>query len=112
MRIVRDHDDRLAVLAVERLQQIQDLVAGLAIEVAGRLVAEQQRRIGDDGAGDADALFLAAGELARIVVRPVGEADDASARSATRLRRSAFDSLVRSSGSSTLRAAVSTGSRL
>ena len=40
MRVMRDHDDRLAVLAVERLEQIEDLVARLAIEVAGRLVAE------------------------------------------------------------------------
>ena len=76
VRVVRHHHDRLAVLAVERLQQIEDLVAGLAIEVAGRLVAEQQRRVGDDGAGDADALLLAARELARIVVHALGEADD------------------------------------
>ena len=75
VRIVRDHDDRLAVLAVERLQQVEDLVARLAIEVAGRLVAEQQRRVGDDGAGDADALLLAARELPRVVLRAVGEAD-------------------------------------
>ena len=73
VRVVRDHDDRLAVLAVERLQQVEDLVAGLAIEVAGRLVAEQQRRVGDDRARDADALLLAAGELPR---------DSASSRSA------------------------------
>ena len=76
VRIVRDHDDGLAVLAVERLQQVEDLVAGLAVEVAGRLVAEQQRRVGDDGARDADALLLAAGELPRIVLRAVGEPDD------------------------------------
>ena len=76
VRVVRDHDDRLAVLAVERLQQVEDLVAGLAIEVAGRLVAQQQRRVGDDRAGDADALLLAAGELPRVVLRAVGEADD------------------------------------
>ena len=44
VRVVGDHDDGLAVLAVERLQQVEDLVAGLAVEVAGRLVAEQQRR--------------------------------------------------------------------
>ena len=41
--------------------RVQDLVAGLAVEVAGRLVAKQDRGIGDDGAGDADALLLAAG---------------------------------------------------
>ena len=76
VRIVRDHDDRLAVLAVERLQQVEDLVAGLAIEIAGRLVAEQQRRVGDDRARDADALLLAARELARVVLGAIGEADD------------------------------------
>ena len=63
VRIVRDHDDGLAVLAVERLEQAEDFVAGLAVEIAGRLVAEQQRRIGDDGARDADALLFAAGKL-------------------------------------------------
>jgi len=39
MRIVRDHDDGLALLLVQRLQQVQDLIAGLAVEVAGGLVA-------------------------------------------------------------------------
>src|SRR5689334_10999391 len=41
VRIVRDHDDGLAVPLVERLQKIQNLVAGLAVEVARGLVAEQ-----------------------------------------------------------------------
>jgi hypothetical protein len=67
--VVRHHHDGLAVLAVERLQQVEDLVAGLAVEVARRLVAEQQRRVGDDGARDADALLLAARELPRVVPR-------------------------------------------
>ena len=50
-------DDDLARLA----QQVEDLVAGLPVEIPGRLVAEEQCRVGDDGAGDADALLLAAG---------------------------------------------------
>ena len=112
VRIVRDHHDRLAVIAVERLQQVEDLVAGLAIEIAGRLVAEQQRRVGDDRARDADALFLAAGQLARVVLARARRARRPSARSPTRFRRSAFDSFVSSSGSSTFLSAVSTGSRL
>jgi hypothetical protein len=107
--IVRDHDDRLLVLAVERLQQIQNLVARLAVEIACRLVAEEQRRVGDDRAGDADPLLLAARELPRIVARAIAESDDAQgevdARAAP-LRE------VRSSGNSTLRSAVRTGSRL
>ena len=68
LRVVGDHDDGLAVLAVELLQQAEDLLGGLAVEVAGRLVADQQRRIGDDRAGDGDALLLAAGQLARLVL--------------------------------------------
>ena len=75
-RVVRDHDDRLAVIAVERLQQIENLVARLAIEIARGLVAEQQRRVGDDRARDADALLLPARELPRVVLRAIGEADD------------------------------------
>ena len=90
VRIVRHHDDGLAVLAVERLQQVEDLVAGLAIEVAGRLVAEQQRRIGDDRARDADALLLAARQLARIVVHRARPSPTTDSATCTRLRRSAL----------------------
>ena len=79
-RIVRHHDDRLAVIAVERLQQVEDLVAGFAIEIARRLVAQQQRGIGDDGARDADALLLAARQLTRIMLGAIGEARRLSAR--------------------------------
>ena len=69
VRVVRDHHDCLAVIAVQRLQQVEDFVARLAVQVAGRLVAQQQRRVGDDGPGDADPLFLSARELPRIVAR-------------------------------------------
>src|SRR6059036_3147883 len=51
VRIVRDHQNRFALFTIERLQQAKDFVAGLAIQVAGRLVAKQQGRVGDDGAG-------------------------------------------------------------
>ena len=68
------------VLPCSRLsagQQLEDLVARLAIEVAGRLVAQQQRRVGDDRAGDADPLFLSARQLARIVVGALAQPDHA-----------------------------------
>ena len=45
------------------------------VEVAGRLVGEQQRRAVDQRPGDRDALLLAAGELRRVVVQPVAQAD-------------------------------------
>ena len=60
MWIVSDHDDGLAVVLVEGLEQRENFVARLAVEVAGGFVAEQDRGIGDDGAGNADALLLTA----------------------------------------------------
>ena len=60
VRVVRHHDNRLAVVAVQRLQQIENFVARLAIEIARGLVAQEQRGIGDDRPGDADALLLTA----------------------------------------------------
>ena len=47
----------------------------LAVEIAGRLVGEQHVGVGDDRAGDGDALLLAAGKLGRRMVPPVLEAD-------------------------------------
>ena len=97
---------------VELLEQVEDLVGALAVEIAGRLVGDDDLRVGDDGARDRHALLLAAGELARVVVDAVLEADHARARSARACLRSAPDSLVSSSGSSTFSSAVSTGIRL
>ena len=63
------------MLAVERDEQVHDLVAALAIEVAGRFIGEQDQRLGDDGARDGDALLLAAREFGRRVMLPAGQAD-------------------------------------
>jgi hypothetical protein len=43
-RIVGHHHDRLAVLADGLLHELEDLGAGAAVEVAGRLVGEDDRR--------------------------------------------------------------------
>src|SRR5690606_14237050 len=75
-RVVRDHDDRLLELPIQALEQIQDLVGALAIEIAGRLVGDDDFRIRDDGPCDGDALLLTAGELPGQVVHAVLEPDD------------------------------------
>ena len=49
--------------------------AGRLVEIAGRLVGDQDRRVRRQRAGERDALLLAAGELRRIVVEPLGEPD-------------------------------------
>ena len=58
-----------------RVQQLEDLHAGAEVELAGRLVGEQDRVAGGERAGDRDALLLAAGELVRKVPGAVAEAD-------------------------------------
>ena len=76
--VVRRDDDRRAG-AVDPVEQLHDPDRRLGIEVAGRLVGQQQRRVVDERARDRDALLLAAGELVGIVVqlgREAGEAQD------------------------------------
>ena len=72
---MRHHHDGLAEVPVEELQDRQDLVGRGAVEVAGRLVAQQQLGVGHDRARDRDALLLPARHLARIVLHAVGEID-------------------------------------
>ena len=60
--VVRGHDDRGAG-AVDPVEQAHDVEADRAVEVSGRLVAQQDLRPVHDGPGDGDALLLTAGEL-------------------------------------------------
>ena len=48
------------------------------VEVAGRLVGEEDLSAAAEGPGDGDALLLAAGELRGLVVAAVAEADASS----------------------------------
>ena len=67
-RIVR-HDDDCSALLVQLTEQVEhDLLIPL-IEIAGRLVGENQLRVVDERAGDAHALLLTAGQLAGQVMR-------------------------------------------
>ena len=55
------------------LQQLEDLHAGAEVEVARGLVGDEQRVAGGEGPGDGHPLLLAAGQLARVVVQPLGQ---------------------------------------
>src|SRR5947209_2365283 len=70
-RIVGDDDDRL--LAGQPLEDVDDLRAGLLIEIAGGLVGEDQRWIVDQGAGDCHALTLTARKLVRAILGAIAE---------------------------------------
>src|SRR3954454_24964266 len=73
-RVVRDHADGRAA-AVQLAQELHHRLAVLRVEVAGRLVGEEDRRLARERARTRDALLLAAGELRGIVLHPVQHAD-------------------------------------
>src|SRR5439155_11872087 len=53
----------------------QDFIARFAVQVAGWFVAQQDRRVRDDGAGDAHPLLLSAREGAGVVSRAMRKID-------------------------------------
>src|SRR5260370_18220630 len=57
LAVVRDHEDRRA-RTVDAIEQLHDADRRVWIEVARRLVADEQRRVVDDGARDLDAFLL------------------------------------------------------
>ena len=77
VQVVRDEDVGQAEVALQVLEQVQDLRLHGDVERRDRLVADDQLRVDRERAGDADALALAAGELVReaVVVLRV-ETDD------------------------------------
>ena len=76
VQVVGDHDHGLPELTDRGPQVPEDLPGGLAVQVARRLVGEDQRRLGHQGAGDGHPLLLPAGQLRRPVIQPVGQAED------------------------------------
>ena len=71
---MRHHHDRDPAL-VELLKNPHDFDARAAVEIAGRLVSQDDLRIVDQSAGDGDALLLSAGELAGMMIFAAGKAD-------------------------------------
>ena len=59
-RVVRNHQDCLVIFGAEAVKELKYFISTLAVEVAGRLVAEQVRRICNNRSSYGDALFLSA----------------------------------------------------
>ena len=68
------------MVLVEPAKEVGDLRGILAVEVAGRLVREEDAGPVDEGAGDGGPLTFAPGELGREVIAAMGEAARALAR--------------------------------
>jgi hypothetical protein len=74
VRLVGDEDDGVA-LGVEVVEEGHDLDGGFGVEVAGGLIGEDDGGLVDEGAGDGDALALAAGEFVGLMVHALAEVD-------------------------------------
>ena len=72
--VVGRHQDRRLGLVVDLEEELHDLPAGGRVEVAGRLVGDDQSRLVNERAGDRDALLLATGELTGVLLELAGEA--------------------------------------
>ena len=72
-----DDDDGVA-FAVELFEKGEDFDAGFGVEISGGFVGQNNRGVVDQGAGDGDALFLAAGELVGAVAHALAEPDAGS----------------------------------
>ena len=64
-RCYGDHDDGLAKLPAGALQKSQNVGAGFTVQVSGRFIGKDNRRFGNQGAGNRHTLLLAAGEGVR-----------------------------------------------
>jgi acyl-CoA thioesterase I len=73
--IMRDQHEGGAVPGAQIEHEVDHLAAGVAVEIAGWLVGEQQLRLDDEGARQRHALLLAARQLLGIMQQAVREPD-------------------------------------
>ena len=73
--VVRDQQDRDAVLHVQPAENLQDLLAGARIEISRRLVGQQQDGLVDQRAGDRHPLLFTPRQLRRRVIRAGRQTD-------------------------------------
>ena len=74
-RVMRDHQQSCSGVARTLEQQVDDRASGLAVEVSGRLVGQQQFRPRCSGAGDRYPLLLSAGQLGGVMRKTMAKAD-------------------------------------
>src|ERR1043165_6531263 len=73
--VVRGEDERRPGLAIELFEKVEDVRGRVLVEVRGRLVGEDELRLGDPGPGDGDALPLPTRELVGALLRLRREPD-------------------------------------
>ena len=93
--LVRDQQDGDALLGIQALKDAHHFDARSRVEVAGRLVGENQRRLIDQRARNRDALLLPARQLIRMMVRALAEAHRFQRGHGARVPLGRFHRLVR-----------------
>src|SRR5206468_5337961 len=66
--VVADEQAGEAVLALQLLEEVEDLCLHRHVEGRGGFVGHEQPRLESEGPGDAHALALTAGQLVRVAV--------------------------------------------
>ena len=90
IHFVGNQQNRQAQTTVDILQQLQNRARGSRIQGAGGFVAEQDFWVARQRTGDGDALFLTAGEVCRIAIVLIPQADEIE-----QLGNPAFDFFLR-----------------
>ena len=85
VHIVGHDDEGDPALAVQSPHQCDDLLAGFAVDLAGRLVTEDQRGLVDQRPRDRGALPFASGHLVGPMVHPIVQAHFLEQRGGARL---------------------------
>ncbi len=71
--VMRYQDERGFFFAIELQQEIEDMLTVRAVEIAGGFVGHENGRLGNEGAGQGDALLFSSGKLNRVVAGAIGE---------------------------------------
>src|SRR5215831_16274783 len=75
LRVVRDHQHRLAQFLVGLPQHTQDNVGILGIQIAGGLIRQNHRWLIDERTRQCDSLLFSAGEFRRAVPQTIGQSE-------------------------------------
>jgi hypothetical protein len=84
--IMSNEHQRGAALGVAGEQQIDDLLSCVFVQIAGRLIGDDNLRVGCKRARNCGALLLAAGKLGRKMIKPLAQADGSKLVARTRVR--------------------------
>ena len=96
---------------MQRMEQVDDLGTGAPVEVAGRLIGQQHRRLGHQRSGDRGALAFTARQPAGTMLAAVRQADSLQALSCAAASRTLQTRLGTAAARATLSSALIVSTR-